>query len=377
MPHEVPGHAAGLDVKVVTAGTHRACRPEETWSRLEPLLPELGITRVSDVTWLDEIGVPVFQAVRPRSRSLAVSQGKGLTRVLARVSAVMEGIETMVAERPPVAVPGVRSADLDLDYDVGALASEGYAPLARSARLDWCEAVDLQTGTSSFVPADVVSLDWTVARRWSPPLFGSASDGLAGGNTAAEATLHGLLELVERWGVSQPGRLAVDPASVLDGEAAGLVARLGAAGVPVEIVLHPDTFGVPVFSARLPDRGYPIAHVGSGAHVDVDVALCRALTEAVQSRATHIAGSRDDMSADAYRWRHAPPARTDTPLRPLGALMGRPAMEVSWDIGADLRAVLDLVRPVHPHVLVVHLPVAPGVHVAKVVIPTMPAFHGH
>ena len=38
-----------------------------------------GVTRLADVTDLDRLGVPVFQAVRPWGLSLSVHQGKGLT----------------------------------------------------------------------------------------------------------------------------------------------------------------------------------------------------------------------------------------------------------------------------------------------------------
>ena len=73
-------------------GTHRVRPPEETWDAVAPLFPKVGITRVADVTRLDRLDVPVYQAVRPSGRSLSVSQGKGITAAAARASAVMEAI---------------------------------------------------------------------------------------------------------------------------------------------------------------------------------------------------------------------------------------------------------------------------------------------
>src|SRR5215218_5721937 len=87
-------------------GTHRAVSPAETLRRIRPLLRPAGITRLADVTGLDWIGVPVYQAIRPRSRLLAVSQGKGLTRAQAQVSALMESLEGFHAE--DVTLPTVR-----------------------------------------------------------------------------------------------------------------------------------------------------------------------------------------------------------------------------------------------------------------------------
>jgi ribosomal protein S12 methylthiotransferase accessory factor len=40
---------------------------------------------------------------------------------------------------------------------------------------------------------------------------------------------------------------------------------------------------------------------GSGCHPDKGIALCRALTEAAQSRLTSIAGSRDDITTGGHR----------------------------------------------------------------------------
>lgn len=91
------------ECKVCFDGTHRARLPEDTLRGLEPILDQVGITRIADVTWLDEIGIPVYQAIRPDSWSLCVSQGKGLTGDLAKVSAVMESIELWHAERMPAA----------------------------------------------------------------------------------------------------------------------------------------------------------------------------------------------------------------------------------------------------------------------------------
>ena len=58
----------------------------------------LGITRLADVTGLDDIGIPVVQAIRPNARSLSVSQGKGLDHDAATASALGESIELWHAE---------------------------------------------------------------------------------------------------------------------------------------------------------------------------------------------------------------------------------------------------------------------------------------
>src|ERR1700722_10126568 len=81
------------------SGTHRLVSPAETLARARPLLPMMGITRIANVTGLDTIGIPVMMACRPNSRSVAVTQGKGLDLDAARASAVMESIEGYHPER--------------------------------------------------------------------------------------------------------------------------------------------------------------------------------------------------------------------------------------------------------------------------------------
>ena len=62
----------------------RVVTPDETLAGVRRLLPVMGITRVANVTGLDSIGIPVVMVCRPNSRSLAVSQGKGIDLASAR-----------------------------------------------------------------------------------------------------------------------------------------------------------------------------------------------------------------------------------------------------------------------------------------------------
>src|SRR6202008_263287 len=66
--------------------------------RVRPLAAQMGITRLGNVTGLDRIGIPVVVAVRPNSRSVSVSQGKGLDLAQAMTSALMEAIEGFHAQ---------------------------------------------------------------------------------------------------------------------------------------------------------------------------------------------------------------------------------------------------------------------------------------
>src|SRR5215470_16618299 len=84
--------------KTFRRGTHRTVAPEETLARVRPHMAAFGITRLGNITGLDRIGIPVAVAVRPNSRSVSVSQGKGLELPQAMASALMEACEGFHAE---------------------------------------------------------------------------------------------------------------------------------------------------------------------------------------------------------------------------------------------------------------------------------------
>ena len=305
----------------VTAGTHRIRRPEETWEWIRPLLPRCGITRVAEVTWLDDIGIPVFQAIRPNARTLSVSQGKGITRELARVSAAMEAVELWHSEHPalPTVTHTVEEVQPDLGYRVDALPLAPRHHLGPDCRLDWYPAARVRGGERSLLPASLLRLDARVAGRWAAPSFRATSNGLASGNVREEALLHAMYEVIERDASARAGRrgtaLEVDLPTVDDPAARDLLSRFAAAGVRVKVRFLPSPFGVPTFDAVIKSATFPVGCGGVGTHLDPGVALCRALTEAAQSRATAIAGARDDIGPEPYR--DAPRTTADGSPAPL------------------------------------------------------------
>ncbi|HEX8156306.1 MAG TPA: YcaO-like family protein, partial [Solirubrobacteraceae bacterium] len=303
-------------LKRYVAGTHRLCHPLETFERVRPLFGVLGITRVADVTRLDRIGIPTYQAIRPNSRALSVSQGKGLTPIAAKVSAVMECAEWWHAERvrPPARVARVAELDAELGYDVFELSQVGRNLLNRGTMLEWLDARRMDGSGQTFVPRVCASIDGRVARRWAPPVLFGNSNGLASGNSLDEAALHALLEVVERDGTARLHALGsgaerrVDPETVDSAEASDLLDRFHTAGMRVQISDARSPTELPCFEVEISLADQAIGFVGAGCHLDAGVALCRALTEAAQSRLAQIAGSRDDL-ASSFRRAAAMPGR--------------------------------------------------------------------
>jgi YcaO-like protein with predicted kinase domain len=269
------------------------------------------VTRLGDVSELGGLGVPTVQAVRPQARSLTVSQGKGLTRMAATVSALLEASELHAAEalRPPAGAPVPLRALGDDAMRVWATAPRD--PLA--VRLDpgrprhWLQARDLRTGQPRPVPFDLLSLDCT---RAPPPDLPTSSAGLATGNTRLEALIGGLGELLEhdlaaRLEEASPPerrRAELDLASVDDQTARRLLAGFAARGAAVRVWSLGQEAGAASFACSLWRPGSDMIPAGgSGCHPDRSVALVAALLEAAQSQATLVAGARDDLTPERYR----------------------------------------------------------------------------
>ena len=81
-------------------GYDRCEPPRETLARLAPHFARLGITRVGELTGLDELGLPIAFATRPNSFTLSVSLGRGLDRDSALISAAMEAAESRDSGAP-------------------------------------------------------------------------------------------------------------------------------------------------------------------------------------------------------------------------------------------------------------------------------------
>jgi len=253
----------------------------------------------------------VFAAIRPNARSLSVHQGKGLDEASARASAFMEAVEFDHAERVEA-----RSSVFSRDSAPPrvAFAHPDLLPRARNLRRDrpieWIEGRDFTTGKPIFVPRALVSVDFT-GHANSP--FIESTSGLASGNSFAEAALSGMLELIERdacalWrqrSSRQKAQRRLALGSVPRGKARSLIARLHDADMSIAVWDATTDVDIASFVCRIREntgntRSAFGAFWGAGCHLSRDVAFCRAVTEAVQTRLTYISGARDDILRRDY-----------------------------------------------------------------------------
>jgi ribosomal protein S12 methylthiotransferase accessory factor len=305
------GHQGTL--KGYRYGTHRLISPVETVSRVRPLMPVMGITRIANVTGLDVVGLPVVMVCRPNARSIAVSQGKGLDLAAAKASGLMEAVETYHAET--IQLPLKLGSFEELRYAHAMIDVSGL-PLTVDSRYHddlqilWIEGRDLMAETLVWLPYETVHTNYTLPMPPGSGCFVANTNGLASGNHLLEAISHGICELVERDAVtlwklrSEEARraTAIDLDTVDDEPCLDMLARFAAADIDVKVWDTTTDVGIASFFCLAIGRSDRFAdpEFGAGCHPAREVALLRALTEAAQSRTTYITGARDDIGPDLY-----------------------------------------------------------------------------
>jgi YcaO-like protein with predicted kinase domain len=302
--------------KAFRGGTHRAVAPETTIARVQPFLAVMGITRVANITGLDRIGIPVVAVYRPNSRSVVVSQGKGLDLSAAKASGLMESAETWHAER--VNLPLKLGSYLELRYNHRLVDVAGLPRIAGSVfhprlPLLWIEGFDLLQHEYVWVPYELVHTNYTLPLSTYGGCFLGSSNGLASGNHLLEAISHGICEVVERdaqtlWELlneDEQQATRIDLSTVDDPACREMLEKFDRAGVAVAVWEATSDIGIPVFSCliaeQVEDPLHPLhASGGAGCHPLRQVALLRALTEAAQVRLTIISGARESFNREAY-----------------------------------------------------------------------------
>jgi len=375
------------------SSAYRCCPPLETLARLTPFLSSMGITRVANVTGLDNIGIPVVMVCRPNSRSLSVSQGKGLDLDEAKVSGLMEAAELFHAENIDRPLVFETYAKLRRQVHVAepdvlpGMSDTSFRP---NLRLFWIEGHDLLNGASVWVPNELVHTD---SRLPSPPgegCFLQSSTGLAAGNEVLEAVNQGICEVIERdsrslWDLlplQRREKTKIRLETVNDPACRRVLEMFKDAGVAVAAWNVTSDLGVPSFASYIvPEFDDAFRRLftagGYGCHPSRNIALLRALLEAAQSRLTVISGARDDVPRSEYvRHRHR---RTLNSFRSkiLKAKYGIDFQEIPTFDGATSKEVLEgllegLQRAGIQQVIAVDLTKSQfGIPVVRIVIPNL------
>ncbi len=297
-------------------GTHRAIPPALTVERVRPLLREMGITRIANVTGLDVVGIPVVQVTRPNARSNAVSQGKGIDLSAAKASAIMEAIETFHAERILRPMQFASAHDLRSVVrlvDIDRLPKPVDSRFHPDLEMLWLEGEDLVCRMPLWLPYEAVHCRFSIPYPPGSGSFSMTTSGLASGNHRVEAIIHAICELIERDATTlfelasrqqKISRLRLG--TINDVDCVSMMDSFRSCGIAVAVWEMTSDIGIPAFCCQLvehedgptllsrPVRGY-------GSHPSKSIALMRALTEAAQARVTVISGARDDLAGELYR----------------------------------------------------------------------------
>jgi ribosomal protein S12 methylthiotransferase accessory factor len=222
----------------------------------------------------------------------------------------MEALEYYFAERVPL--DGFSAAStLDADQRCFEQLPPGFIQANPNRAIEWTTCFDDYTHKKIQVPRHFLSFDLTEARienGW----FKKSTAGLASGNSREEALVHSLCELIEHHAAHAFRALSFEEKKELLLQEddlpplpQALMEQLAPHDIQCLIFQMPNVFHIPSFYCLLINT-HPLRSLyqyeGYGCHLNAEVALLRAITEAAQSRLTYIAGSRDDMMP--FRYQH-------------------------------------------------------------------------
>ncbi|MBU1172302.1 MAG: YcaO-like family protein [Proteobacteria bacterium] len=272
---------------------------------------KIGITRVADVTGYDRVGIPVFNSIKPTTSGSSVQHGKGVTKTSSKISALMESFERYhsmnakiesfeasydeVAQEMPV-VPFDKMPHINGSF------------LTRTMPILWTTGWDIANNVKTAAPLAMVEL---AGKKSQDKTFKTghlqvSSNGLSAGFHILEAVIQGLLEVIERDGITchtyKSGsknlivpEKTIDFASIPYPEVSELHELFIKAGITPFLYDCSTDIGIPVYNCFLFDDlnpDYMYVH-GMGAGLHPRDAMVRALTESAQSRVVFNAGSRD------------------------------------------------------------------------------------
>lgn len=298
-------------------GTHRIIPPSETIENNEDKCKIAGITRITEITHLDRIGLPVFSAIRPTSQDGAISiyGGKGITTEHAKASAMMEGFERYSAEKQDEnlvtgTVSEISSKGNIIDIESLNLPKDFKKENIDSMNLEWNVCHDLITGEDYYIPSNAIYHPYVLEDNACRSLFKSNTNGLASGNSLEEAILHGMFEVIERdaWSIfelTHKNSSQIDLESIDSEVVNDALSKFSENEINIKLMDLTADVNIPTIAASSDDtllKDAGLLTLGIGTHLDPEVAILRALTEVAQSRATQIHGAREDtVRADFAR----------------------------------------------------------------------------
>jgi thioglycine synthase len=334
--------------KWTSKGTSRIQPVEATLEKVNPMINEIGISRIANITDMDRLKIPNYSSVLPGTEDyIWVYGGKGPTKNHAKASAIMESIERFSALQRNYTFKVIQGSYEELSKSYNILTyDEVIEPLSftldNKMIMDYCMGYDLLNEKDILVPAPLVIFKYMPKPPSVNPYAFYHTNGLASGNVIEEAICHALCEVIERDSTSISEFVSsafqyhilrtiensfiqngiklntieskkfiddngiypdVDLNNIDSEQIKYLLKRFENCQITINIKNITSDLGIPTFIASSVewinhDYGYLVE--GHGAHPDSRIALIRAITEVSQSRAANIQGSRDDLRKMKY-----------------------------------------------------------------------------
>lgn len=279
-------------------GSLRSLPLERTFEKIKPLFKPIGI-KIVRIDQNDEIGLPVYWGYDPVKYYRYPQQdwnfgGKGRTPLAARVSICMESLERTYASRlyhPELVRAAYRDVAANAEHP------ERFAipgAFDEKKTQEWGWALSLMTFKPRLLHANFLLTPFKAVLGQT--LFEAEYNGLASGNTAEEAVLHGLYELIERDCslLVQHHRIPLRPIDALtvdDRWCRRVLGKFRERGtelllLDLSVDMPGHTLGILAFDSAYRER--PVSTLVCGTHHDPAIALTRCLTELCQERANYI-----------------------------------------------------------------------------------------
>ncbi|RAP34879.1 hypothetical protein B1207_14390 [Legionella quinlivanii] len=267
----------------------------ETVKYLLENLDKFGISRISDLTYLDSsFKLFVYSAIRPSAKSLTSSMGKGITIEDAKCSALMESVETFYAEEvlPDVSNTSLKNIISSNNYFIRPDQISSLVSISEEFPIDWCWGTLLNLQKEVLIPHCFLSLD---SNNVMNRLVGQNSNGLASGNSFEEALIYSFWELNERISVKNNKKSEV----LVDKKFSFCIDD----NIECIFYLYESPFCIPVVGCQIRNKS-PLdigkIFAGYASHSNIYFAMERALFEAIQSKVGVISGVRDDITDELY-----------------------------------------------------------------------------
>lgn len=282
--------------------TYRVKSPVETWNTIKDLVNDVGIIKIERIDNLDRLNMPVYSVYRRlKNNNITIHFGKGATDIQSKVSGVMECIERYFLDDNNAIITEVDNPTNPVDVlDL----VPSYYWNGNLIGIKWVEGENILNNDIVHVPKESVCFPYEGGK-----LFRSNTNGISAGNTLKEAIFHGSLEVIERdsWSLCELSNNLYKKINVENTNNEiihNLMNIFSKNGINVVLKDLTTDVGIPTVAAITDDdilRDPTLLCIGVGCHLNPEIAIIRALTEVIQSRASQLQNLKNKKRTDLLR----------------------------------------------------------------------------